>query len=482
MRRAQYTTKPFGTGRAVRAARLSRCHTSAMPIRAAASASAGFQGCDQPLEQRIKVVGMGSCGVDYLASVAAYPRPDEKLRTEKLETQGGGNCANALTAAARLGLAPTLVTKIGGDGLGDGILSELGADGIDTTHVLRAEGHPSPFTYIIVDRQGGTRTCIHTPGAPLEPCEMDAARLAAVLEGAALVYFDGRLTEAAVLLAREARARGIPVLVEAERLRPSLEALLAETDFVVTSAHFPQDWTGEAGLADAVLATAERLPGARWVITTMGTRGAVLLERPPPGGTDTRVTVTRDRTLDELLMAELGPRLEEEAAAAAPPPTACVSASGVRIGAGQVAATEDFVRLLYTSGRDPAQAARQAQVAAQRAAALNADSGRADIYRGSPAPAAADTAVAAAAAPPGLVARVTLASIADLPKDAVVDTTGAGDSFIGSVLYGIVTGLPLAAMLRLAAVVAACKCTRLGARPGLPTRSQLARELLHATA
>ena len=39
--------------------------------------------------------------------------------------QGGGNCGNALTAAARLGLAPAIVTKIGGDGVGDGILSEF---------------------------------------------------------------------------------------------------------------------------------------------------------------------------------------------------------------------------------------------------------------------------------------------------------------------------------------------------------------------
>lgn len=37
--------------------------------------------------------------------------------------QGGGNCGNALTAAARLGLHPTIVTKIGGDGVGDGILA-----------------------------------------------------------------------------------------------------------------------------------------------------------------------------------------------------------------------------------------------------------------------------------------------------------------------------------------------------------------------
>lgn len=60
------------------------------------------------------------------------------------------------------------------------------------------------------------------------------------LQDAALVYFDGRLTAAAILLARAARAAGVPVLVEGERLRPGLQDLLAEADYVVTSAHFPQ--------------------------------------------------------------------------------------------------------------------------------------------------------------------------------------------------------------------------------------------------
>lgn len=54
----------------------------------------------------IKVVGMGGCGVDYLAQVAAYPRPDEKLRTEKLEV-GMGKCSmlkiHSLQAVPRRG-------------------------------------------------------------------------------------------------------------------------------------------------------------------------------------------------------------------------------------------------------------------------------------------------------------------------------------------------------------------------------------------
>lgn len=41
-------------------------------------------------QARPKVVGMGSCGLDYLAQVAAFPQPDDKLRTERLEVRGPG--------------------------------------------------------------------------------------------------------------------------------------------------------------------------------------------------------------------------------------------------------------------------------------------------------------------------------------------------------------------------------------------------------
>lgn len=37
-----------------------------------------------------RVVGVGSCGIDYLAAVAAFPQPDEKLRTQQLEVYWWG--------------------------------------------------------------------------------------------------------------------------------------------------------------------------------------------------------------------------------------------------------------------------------------------------------------------------------------------------------------------------------------------------------
>ena len=70
------------------------------------------------------------------------------------QTRGGGNCANALTAAARLGLDSYLVSKVGDDSIGQEIEEELLSDGVQTQFLLKAKGHPSPFTYIIVDKQG----------------------------------------------------------------------------------------------------------------------------------------------------------------------------------------------------------------------------------------------------------------------------------------------------------------------------------------
>jgi sugar/nucleoside kinase (ribokinase family) len=53
------------------------------------------------------------------------------------------------------------------------------------------------------------------------------------------------------------------------------------------------------------------------------------------------------------------------------------------------------------------------------------------------------------------------------------DTTGAGDAFHGGFLYGFLTGEDLETSLKFANAVAAMKCSALGARTALPTRSQL---------
>lgn len=53
------------------------------------------------------------------------------------------------------------------------------------------------------------------------------------------------------------------------------------------------------------------------------------------------------------------------------------------------------------------------------------------------------------------------------------DTTGAGDAFHGGFLYGFLTGEDLETSLQFANAVAALKCSALGARTALPTKTEL---------
>lgn len=110
-----------------------------------------------------RVLGLGVCGVDMLASVDKYPEADAKIRSTDFQVQGGGNAGNTLTGLSRLGVQAEIMTKVGEDAYGKMITDELSQDGLDVSRVIRKPGITSPFTYVIVDVAGQTRTCIHTP-------------------------------------------------------------------------------------------------------------------------------------------------------------------------------------------------------------------------------------------------------------------------------------------------------------------------------
>ncbi|XP_070012188.1 uncharacterized protein LOC107819257 isoform X2 [Nicotiana tabacum] len=345
-------------------------------------------------ENRI-ILGCGSVGVDFLAAVASYPNPDDKIRSTSFQVQGGGNAGNALTCAARLGLTPRIISKVSNDSQGKGILEELEADGVDSSFIVVSDGGNSPFTYIIVDNQTKTRTCIHTPGyPPMIPTDLSQSNLLSSLDGAKLVYFDGRLHETAAVVAEEANTRGIPILIDAERKREGLDHLLSFASYVVCSTKFPQEWTDASSIPSALLSMLLRLPKVKFVIVTLGEDGCLMLQR----------TEMDNQDLEERDVDDLFEKLNQKKDTNATSP-ACISSN---------------VAKLHAKG-------------------IGTISGK-----------------------------LLVGTAESIPQTELVDTTGAGDAFIGAVLYSICANMPPEKMLPFAAQVAAIKCRALGARAGLP--------------
>ncbi|CAK8543717.1 unnamed protein product [Lathyrus sativus] len=67
--------------------------------------------------------------------------------------------------------------------------------------------------------------------------------------------------------------------------------------------------------------------------------------------------------------------------------------------------------------------------------------------------------------------RFLIGTAEKIPDSELIDTTGAGDAFIGAIMYAICSNMVPEIMLPFAAQVAAAKCRALGARTGLPHRT-----------
>lgn len=228
------------------------------------------------------VLGCGLLTLDYLVAVDSYPRPDDKIRTGGLQISGGGNAGNALTGAVRLGLNTRLISKVAKDEFGETVLSELKEAGIDTSHVIISDGGNTTFSFVIIDKETRTRTCIITSGnPPMVPSDLSMSSLSGALQDVNLLFLDGYSHEMALAVAKQADQMNIPILVDAEpeRTKAELEDLLSLSSYIVCSGKFPKKWTSISSIPCALLEILLEYPRARFVIVTLGENGCMMLER-----------------------------------------------------------------------------------------------------------------------------------------------------------------------------------------------------------
>lgn len=202
---------------------------------------------DKPESQRRRrLLILGSCGMDRLLTVHKFPTPEQKVRTTNYVEGGGGNAANVAHAVALLSHAksPDLVvqlgSKVGSDALGHKLQDELRQANVSVDHGLFqvVPNTTTSFTTIIVDSTGHTRTCLHTPGSCGE-WKWEEVEHEGIIPWQDVCHFhsDARHTNAALYMARQAKQRGIPISLDVEKDRGSdaLDELMVLADIIFTN-------------------------------------------------------------------------------------------------------------------------------------------------------------------------------------------------------------------------------------------------------
>jgi sugar/nucleoside kinase (ribokinase family) len=107
--------------------------------------------------KKFDIVGIGRNSWDKILTVDHFPKPDEKMNVKNASTQCGGQVANTIVAAAKLGIKTMYLGKFGDDAYGQAVRSALFKADVDISESKIIPGIPNQSAVIIVDQKNSTR-------------------------------------------------------------------------------------------------------------------------------------------------------------------------------------------------------------------------------------------------------------------------------------------------------------------------------------
>ena len=242
-------------------------------------------------EKRPRIGVVGSSNVDVVTYVERMPAWGETIAAPRFEMSFGGKGANQAVAAAKLGAEVVMVSKVGDDMFGEGVLRNFAALGVDTKHVARVANQSTGTATILVN-QAGENFILIVKGAngDLTPADVEAA--AGDLAACDLILLQLEAPLDTVYAALEfGKRRGVKTM-----LNPAPAVTTLDRDKVRLASFVAPNETELAILTglpveseDEIAAAAKRLlaEGVETVIVTLGARGSLLatperLKRIPP--------------------------------------------------------------------------------------------------------------------------------------------------------------------------------------------------------
>ena len=224
------------------------------------------------MREPVRVIGLGQACVDILGRLPSYPPENVKAELVDLRSGCGGPASTALVTLARLGVSTSFLGAVSDDAFGRRIVEHLEREAVDLSCLTVTPGYTSQFAFIAVTGDDANRTIFwHRGSVPhLSPGDVDLSPF----PDAGILHLDGLMIEASVEAARQAKAAGMKVVLDAGTMRDGTETLVSLVDVLIASETFAYPLVG-AGTPPEIALEALRRLGPPEAIITLGSRGSV---------------------------------------------------------------------------------------------------------------------------------------------------------------------------------------------------------------
>ena len=223
---------------------------------------------------------MGSLNMDEFIKVDQMPEKGETVLAVDHKRFCGGKGANQALAAQRLGAEVTMIGKVGADHNGMALTANLKKDGVNVDYIVKDKESLTGQAMITIDRDGNN-SIIVIPGANMNFQVAEISKHRDVIEAAAILVAQLEVPldviEEAFAIAK---AAGVLTILNTAPAKKISANMLHLTDILVANAIEMSTLTniGANGL-DNITKAGQLLiaQGVRYVIVTLGEKGAVLV-------------------------------------------------------------------------------------------------------------------------------------------------------------------------------------------------------------
>lgn len=177
---------------------------------------------------------VGLVTLDLVYLTAALPQPNQKQVALDYTIAAGGPATNAAVTFQYLANASRLMGVIGRHPMSQFVLADL--QNLDVIDLAPESTQPIPTSSILVTQATGERAVISLNAVRLQA---ESARLpAACLTDVDILLLDGHQMAVGQVLAQQAKALNIPIVVDAGSWKPGFATVLRYADSVIASANF----------------------------------------------------------------------------------------------------------------------------------------------------------------------------------------------------------------------------------------------------
>lgn len=182
-----------------------------------------------------KVVVVGSLHMDVVVHAARYPQPGETIAGDDWRVVFGGKGGNQALQAAFQGASVAMVSRIGPDDFGAGLMKTMVDAGIDTSCVRLDEAGRSGMGIALIDHRGiPLGVTVSGVNQKIDAVDIEAAE--AVIADASCLLLQQEIPPAAnIAAARAARRLGARVILNAAPAYPLPPELGEQVDILVAN-------------------------------------------------------------------------------------------------------------------------------------------------------------------------------------------------------------------------------------------------------